>query len=136
MERPPVDDWATDFDHTHPDYAANAPQIWDDLRQRCPVAHTDRFDGAWMPTRHADVAAIAHDTEHFSSEGVVVTLFKPEDMAPIGYAPPITSDPPFHATARRLLLPAFSPKQIDRWEPAARASCRALLDDLLAGAGD
>ena len=36
--RPPVEDWATDFDHTHPDYAAAAPEIWDDLRERCPVA--------------------------------------------------------------------------------------------------
>ena len=135
-ERAPVQDWATDFDHTHPDYAANAPAIWDDLRARCPVAHTDRFEGAWLPTRHADVAQIAHDTDHFSSEGVVVTMWKPEGIAPIGYAPPITSDPPFHAIARRLLLPAFSPKVIARWEPEARAACRELLDDLLAGGGD
>ena len=64
--RPPVADWATDFDHTHPDYAAAAPEIWDDLRGTCPVAHTDRFGGAWLPVRHADVSAIAHDTEHFT----------------------------------------------------------------------
>ena len=30
--RPPVADWATDFDHTHPDYAATAPEVWDELR--------------------------------------------------------------------------------------------------------
>jgi cytochrome P450 len=135
-ERPPVRDWATDFDHTHPDYAARAPEIWDDLRERCPVAHSDRFGGVWLPTRHADVAGIAHDTEHFSSEGVIVTEWQPAGLAPVGYAPPITSDPPFHATARRLLLPAFSPKEIARWEPAARQACRDLLDGLLAGDGD
>lgn len=133
MERPPITDWATDFDHTHPDYAARAPEIWDELRGRCPVAHSERFGGVWLPTRHADVAEIAHDTDHFSSEGVIVTGWKPEGLAPVGYAPPITSDPPFHATARRLLLPAFSPKEIARWEPAARQACRELLDDLLAG---
>jgi cytochrome P450 len=130
-QRPPVRDWETDFDHTHPDYAAKAPEIWDDLRARCPVAHSERYGGTWLPTRHDDVAAIAHDTEHFSSEGVIVTDWKPENLAPVGYAPPITSDPPFHTTARRLLLPAFSPKEIARWEPAARASCRELLDELL-----
>jgi cytochrome P450 len=135
-ERPPVEDWATDFDHSHPDYAARAPEIWDDLRERCPVAHSDRFGGMWLPTRHADVADIAHDTEHFSSEGVIVTEWRPQDLAPVGYAPPITSDPPFHATAKRLLLPAFSPKQIARWEPAARETCRELLDELLSGEGD
>ncbi|MGK2928745.1 MAG: cytochrome P450, partial [Acidimicrobiales bacterium] len=46
---------------------------------------------------------------------------------------PITSDPPFHADARRLLLPPFAPKAIAEWEPAARASCRQLLDDVAAG---
>ena len=95
---PPADssvtDWATDFDHTDEAYAAAAPEIWDDLRERCPVAHTDRFGGAWLPTRHDDVSAIAHDTEHFSSHGVIVNDFKPGIPAPVGFAPPITSDPP------------------------------------------
>lgn len=125
-------EWATDFDHTSPAYAARAPEIWDELRTRCPVAHSDKFGGVWLPTRHEDVAAIAHDTEHFSSEGVIVAPWKPENLAPIGYAPPITSDPPFHAVARRLLLPAFAPKAIARWEPSARAACRELLDSILA----
>ncbi len=129
--RPPIQDWATDFDHTHPDYAAAAPQLWDELRDRCPVAHTDRFGGAWLPTRAEDVRAVAEDTEHFTSRGVIVTEWKPEPaLAPRGYAPPITSDPPFHGEARRLLLPAFAPKAIEAWEPAARASCRQLLDDI------
>ena len=95
-ERCPVSDWATDFDHTDPDYAARAPEIWGELRETCPVAHSDRFGGTWLPTRHEDVAAIAHDTEHFSSNGVIVSVFEPEDTAPVGYAPPITSDPTFH----------------------------------------
>jgi cytochrome P450 len=132
VARPPVTDWATDFDHTHPDYAARAPEIWEELRQGCPVAHTERFGGAWFPVNHADVSAIAHDTEHFSSEMVVISDNKPVGLAPAGPAPPITSDPPFHAKARRLLLPAFSPKEMARWEPATRAVCRELLDDLLA----
>jgi cytochrome P450 len=136
-EPSPVEDWATDFDHTHPDYAARAPEIWDDLRVRCPVAHTDRFEGAWLPTRHADVVAIAHDSDHFSSEGVIVNFWKPDgELAPVGYAPPITSDPPFHQTARRILLPAFAPKEIAKWEPAARESCRALLDAIATSGSD
>ena len=63
VPRPPVKDWATDWDHTHPDYAASAPEIWDQLRETCPVAHTERFGGAWLPTRHEDVSAIAKDPE-------------------------------------------------------------------------
>ena len=47
----PVADWATDFSHLEPEYAAHAIEVWDDLRGRCPIAHTDRFGGAWLPTR-------------------------------------------------------------------------------------
>jgi cytochrome P450 len=75
------------------------------------------------------VAAVAYDTEHFTSRSVVVSEVRPgpDDLpAPIGIAPPITSDPPFHAMARRLLLPAFSPKAIAAFEPFTRELCDQL----------
>ena len=133
-EAAPVNDWASDFDHAHPEYAARAPQIWDELRRRCPVARSERYGGTWLPVRHADVAAIASDTDAFSSQGVVVRDGRPEIPAPVGFAPPITSDPPFHRTAREFLLTAFAPKAIQRWRDKARSACRELLDELLAPA--
>ena len=48
----PVSDWATDFSHLEPEWAADPYRIQDDLRQRCPIAHTARFGGAWLPTRY------------------------------------------------------------------------------------
>ena len=126
--RPPVSDFATDFDHTDPTWVSDPFPIWDDLRRRCPVAHSDRYGGVWLPTRHDDISAIAYDTEHFSSRGVIVSDVKPDAPAPMGGAPPITSDPPFHAFARRLLLPAFAPRQIQALEPATRQLCRELID--------
>ena len=130
-QRARVSDWATDFDHTDPEWVADPYPIWDDLRATCPVAHTDRYGGTWMPVRHEDVAAVAYDTEHFTSRSVVVSEVRPgpDDLpAPIGLAPPITSDPPFHPLARRLLLPAFSPKPIEALEPFTRELCVELLD--------
>jgi cytochrome P450 len=128
---PPVTDWATDFDHTDPGWVNDVYAVWDDLRERCPVAHSDRYGGVWLPVRHDDVAAVAYDTEHFTSQSVVVSEVRPgpDDLPrPIGLAPPITSDPPFHAQARRLLLPAFAPKPIQALEPFTRDLCRGLLD--------
>ena len=61
----------------------------------------------------------------------MVSVGRPGDLAlpaPIGGAPPITSDPPFHGVARRLLLPAFAPKVIEPWEPKVRELCVSLLD--------
>lgn len=131
LTRCPVTDWTTDLDHTDAEYAARAPEIWEELRTTCPVAHSERFGGMWTPTRHEDISTIAHDTEHFSSVGVIVSVFPPDDTAPVGYAPPITSDPPFHEVARRLLLPAFSPKAVRPLEDSTRAYCRELLADLV-----
>jgi len=130
----PVQSWETDWDHADPAYNQYAPQIWDQLRGTCPVAHTDRYGGAWLPVTHADVSAVARDTDHFSSEGAVLANRPPREewvsMAPIGGAPPITSDPPFHADARRLLLPAFSPQVVAEWEPEIRRLCNELIDNM------
>jgi cytochrome P450 len=130
-QHPPVEDFATDFDHTDPQWVTDPFPIWDDLRERCPVAHTDRYGGAWLPVTAEGVAAVAYDTDHFTSRTVIVSELRPDENvppAPVGLAPPITSDPPFHQLARRLLLPAFAPKPIAALEPFTRAACKELLD--------
>ncbi len=125
-----VTDWATDFDHTDPAWVSNPFPIWDDLRGRCPIAHSDRYNGVYLPTRHEDVSAIAYDTDHFTSKSVIVSYGEVVDQAPVGGAPPITSDPPFHQHARRALLPPFSPKAIDPLSGPTRDLCEGLLDRL------
>jgi cytochrome P450 len=127
----PVSDWATDFSHMEPEWAADPYAIQDDLRERCPIAHTDRFGGGWLPVRYADVASIAYDTDRFSSRSIIMSNFRPpQAIAPIGGSPPISSDPPFHHGARKLLLPAFTKSVVSRQEPATRAYCHALIDGL------
>jgi cytochrome P450 len=126
----PVTDWASDFDHAEPQYNANAHEVWAELRGRCPIAHTDRYNGVWLPVTHDIVSQIAYDTEHFTSRAVIVSPVVVEAEAPIGAAPPITSDPPFHHDARRLLLPAFAPKVIEPWEKDVRQLCRARLQEM------
>jgi cytochrome P450 len=127
----PVTDWATDFSHAEPEWAADPYPIQDDLRKRCPIAHTDRFGGAWLPTRYDDVAAIAYDTERFSSRSIIVSNSRPpRELAPVGGVPPISSDPPFHHDARKLLLPAFTKAAVAAQEQATRAFCHSLIDKL------
>jgi cytochrome P450 len=125
----PVSDWATDFSHLDPEWVADPYPIQDDLRQRCPIAHTQRFGGAWLPTLYEDIAAIAYDTECFSSRAIILSNFRPpRDLAPIGGSPPITSDPPFHRDARKLLLPAFTKTAISKQEAATIELCHSLID--------
>jgi cytochrome P450 len=124
-----VTDWATDFSHMDPRWAADPYPIQDDLRRRCPIAHTGRFGGAWLPTRYEDVSAIARDPERFSSRTIIASNYRPpKELAPMGVAPPISSDPPFHRDARKLLLPAFTRKAVARYEESTRAFCHSLID--------
>jgi cytochrome P450 len=133
---PTVNDWTTDFDVLDPSYIKDPFAIWDSLRQRCPVAHTDRRRSTWLPTRYADINAIAHDTKHFSSEDVGVIPFRPaegeefnpEDEGPMQYGlPPISADPPLHTWTRRLLLPWFSHRRVASYVPMTRSLCQQLL---------
>ena len=126
-------DWATEFNHTVPAWGQNAIEIWDALRGECPIAHSDLFGGTWLPTRFEDISTIARDTDHFGSAAAVITPDPvEEDPAGLGFAPPITTDPPYHKEARHYLLPAFSPKAIDQLEPATREVCRELLATIAA----
>ena len=50
---PPVTDWATDFDHTDPDVGRRPVPDLGRPAGRCPVAHSDRYGGTWLPVRHA-----------------------------------------------------------------------------------
>ena len=125
----PVEDWGRDFDIFDPEYVVHPEQRWAEQRQRCPIAFTERRQRAWLPVRYKDLADIAHDTETFSSRDIIV-------VSPFGQAindllpvPPISSDPPFHTWARRLLLPAFAPQAIEKVTPVTRELANSLIDE-------
>ena len=128
-EHPPVADWTTDFDHTDPRWTENPFPIWDELRQKCPVAHSGRFLGVYLPTSYEAVRAIAYDTDHFSSRRVVVRDERPEPPLP---SPPITSDPPHHKPSKQVLLPYFTLDAVKKLEPKTREVCNELIDRFIA----
>src|SRR4026207_1555399 len=103
-----VKDWTSDYDIFSKEYIKNPFPIWDEVREKCPIAHTERWGGSFMPTRYEDLVNIARDIENFSSRDVLVAsvMPAPDDERPelteeeqelvqqynVG-APPITSDP-------------------------------------------
>ncbi|HEY8766488.1 MAG TPA: cytochrome P450 [Dehalococcoidia bacterium] len=137
----PPKDWKTDYDIFDPAYIKNPYPVWDDLREECPIAHSERWGGSWMPTKYADLFALAKDTKHFSSVNpLVVPIAPPEGFAEPNEseqfygvsAPPITSDPPEHTWAKNLLLPPFSMKAVAKYEELTREHCRVLIDKFIA----
>jgi cytochrome P450 len=136
--RQAVADWASDFDVMDPAYIEEPFSIWDDLRNTCPVAHTNRRGGAWLLTTYADVTEAAHDIERFSSLeiGVIAGEGQPDGLLPYGL-PPISADPPLHTWTRRLLLPWFSHVRVGSYESMTRDLCRRLIDGFIdAGRAD
>jgi len=135
----PVEDWATDYDIFDPAYYTDPGPIWADLRQRCPIAHSDRWGGSWLPTRYDDVAEMARLVPQLSNQEFIVVppvpLIDPntgEVLRTRPYAPPISSDPPFHGVARRLLLQAFAPQAVARHEDYTRELAHRLIDGFIA----
>jgi cytochrome P450 len=140
----PVTDWAVDYDIFDPGYIKNPFPVWDGLRGECPVAHTERWGGSWMPTTYEDLFNIARDIQHYSSRDVLVAPTGPPpegeelppdapqyDPGPGGGAPPITSDPPVHTWARKLLLPPFSVTSVSAYEEETRELCNELIDGFI-----
>ncbi len=100
------------FDHTDPLLQEDPYPVFRELREKCPVAHSDAHDGFWVVSRYEDVFQIAHEHETYSSASGITPL-------PIGTQRPmipIEVDPPMHKRYRTLLNPAFTPEAIAKLE--------------------
>ncbi|MGB7237104.1 MAG: hypothetical protein WBD41_14110, partial [Rhodococcus sp. (in: high G+C Gram-positive bacteria)] len=85
-------DWAQDLDILDQRYINDPFSVWRGLRSQCPVPFSERHGRSWMPINYDDIAAIAHDTENFSSRRVGVIDLPDRGDGHLLEAPPITSD--------------------------------------------
>ncbi len=123
-KREAVEDWTIDWDHHQHEWVDDPYPIWEQMRERCPMAHTDRYnEGVWLPLHYDDVAQIAHDTKVFSNAHDGMTAGGTSPRVPM---PPISSDPPDHAEIRRAILPFFAPKRIEMWAAPIEDHCNEL----------
>jgi cytochrome P450 len=107
-------------------------ELGDELRESSPVYFNTFAQGYWVFTRHDAVRDIYKTPELFSSESI--TPWQPD---PIYRFVPTQIDAPDHIKYRRIVNPWFSPRAIDAAEPAMRALCRRLVEDVApAGACD
>ena len=93
--RPPVADWHSDLDHFDPEFISDPYPIYEELRDQCPVAHSDRYGGMTWLTKASDVSAAANDTEVFSSRRTIISEISTDRRGLI--LPPINIDPPDQA---------------------------------------
>lgn len=129
-------EWADDYDLFSLEFSTDPFSRWEAMRQGCPIAHSDRWGGSWMPVHYHDIHMIARDSQRFSSRAVEVGGPIPEQGGGL-FAPPLTSDPPVHSSHRSLLQPFFTPHKLAELEPFIRAEARSLVNRLAErGEGD
>jgi cytochrome P450 len=94
------------------------------VREQCPVARVNGFDGA--PTvylsRYEDVLWAMKHPEVFSSAPEAVDIGQDQPLIPLQV------DPPDHAKYRRFLDPEFSPKKMAALDADAREAVNRLID--------
>lgn len=123
-----------DFDHHSPTYATRWQELYGDMRQRCPVAHTTAHGGYYVLSRYADVDRAVKDDATFSSkheldpESIWGGITQPP---PPVISIPIELDPPEFTPFRKVLNPWFSPNRARELEPWIRDVTTGLLDDVI-----
>ncbi|HSN31426.1 MAG TPA: cytochrome P450 [Ideonella sp.] len=105
-----------DWDPTSEAVQRDQRAAYDELRERCPVAHSDLL--GWSLFRHADVLRALEDPVTFSS---VVSAHR---------AVPNGMDPPEHTEYRRIVEPYFSAERVQAFEPRCRAIAAGLARSL------
>ena len=89
---------------------------YDDMRHRCPVAHSAHLN--WSLFRHQDVLRALHDHQTFSN------AVSSHPSVPNGM------DPPQHTTYRHIIEPYFNVQQMEAFEPACREIAVNLVEGL------
>lgn len=100
-----------DWDPRDPSVLTDQRAAYDEMRERCPVAHS-AFMG-WSLFRHADIVRVLDDPVTFSSKSRHLAV--PNGM-----------DPPEHARSRAALAPIFADEPMS----ALESRCRGIAAEL------
>lgn len=115
-----------DVDHHSEYFREHNYEIYDGLRQRCPVAHSSAWGGFWMFTSYDIAFSAVQATDVFSSAPQ-----KAIPMASDAAFIPIDTDPPELQQYRGIVLPWFSPTTAKESEARFRRMADELIDDFI-----
>ncbi|MEQ8717499.1 MAG: cytochrome P450 [Acidimicrobiales bacterium] len=129
------DDRCASFDIDDPGFCRDPFPTYDDLREQCPVLHSDahfrEYGGYTLLTRYDDVKSAVTDWRTYSSAEPGVTAM-PMIIQRDYPLLPVEADPPDHARYRALISPVFRRSRIEALRPAMVRLLDERLDHLAA----
>lgn len=123
------------FDHHSETFAQNWREIYAEMRQKCPVAHSSEHGGFHIITKYEDVKRVLQDPQTFACgreldfdghvTGGVTVPVNPVRMGMM------EMDPPHSQAFRRVLAPRFSAKAIKEYRPRMAEIVTWLMDRVI-----
>ncbi|WP_285251283.1 cytochrome P450 [Pseudarthrobacter sp. fls2-241-R2A-168] len=107
----------------------NSHVYYEEMRAKCPVAHSESFGGFWAVFKYEDIIRVQTEHETFSTAEKNVV---PPATRNQGKRPPLHFDPPEHDTYRRPVTPVFAKSRMAVLEPELRRFADELIDPLIA----
>lgn len=120
-----IDEFVANFDHHDPRLGRDSHAVYAAMRERCPVAHSDRHGGFWVLSDFESVHYAMQHHELFTTHPSVTIPAGLGNRRPML---PMEVDPPVHIKYRGLLAPVFSPRRINALEPGIRGVADQLID--------
>lgn len=106
-------------------------EVYDRMREECPVAYSDRYGGFWSLFRYRDIVAAARDFEGFSSADTRIGSIPAFEMP--SRRIPIQSDPPEHTRYRGLLQQFLAPELLEAFRPELERLAAEMIGAMLSG---
>lgn len=116
------------FHYWNPEVQQDPEPIFDKMREKCPVAHSDKFGGFWILTKYEDVFRAYQETDLFSSY--------PNPIPPNGLASdrpviPVEIDGEDHARYRQILQPLFTMRRLKPIDERILLHTTNLIDEII-----
>ena len=129
---PFVDKLVEQFDHHDPRLGEITHEVYAAMRERCPVAHSDRHGGFWTISSYE---LVHYALQHYELFTTHPTVNIPAGLGHRRPMLPLEVDPPLHAKYRIVLEPLFAPRRMTALEPKIRALCDSLIDRFIERGG-
>jgi cytochrome P450 len=123
-----IEELVRDFDHHDPRLGGCFEAVYSQMREQCPVAHSDKHGGFWTLS--------SYETVHYAMQHYELFATAPSVNIPAGLGQrrpllPMEVDPPVQSRYRALLLPVFSPGRMKSIEGRIREVADSLIDGFI-----